>query len=85
MYSDMDLGFEDQESMKKNTKDSNDLIKLDSKEGLAQYFSAQNSTRTPLLKKNVVEISRIPLQEAVKNGNGKAYSLKISLKYCCTF
>ena len=66
----MDLGFDDQENLKRKEKDSNDLINLESKEGLAQYVPLQHSSRTPLLKKNVVEISRIPLQEAVKNGNG---------------
>ena len=74
MYSDMDLGFGDHENASRKSKfTSNDLIKLDSKEGLAQYTSAQSCTRTPLLTKNAVEISRIPLQEAVKNGNGKTY------------
>ena len=77
----MDLGFEDIENAKdsgfqkfQNRFASNDLIKLDSGEGVAQFVPGASLTRnrncTPLLKKDVVEISRIPLQEAVKNGNG---------------
>ena len=67
----MDLGFEDCEN--KHIKPqfaSNDLIKLDSREGLSRFVQNTGCTRTPLLKKNAVEISRIPLQEALKNGNG---------------
>ena len=71
----MDLGFEDCEN--KHIKPqfaSNDLIKLDSREGLSRFVQNTGCTRTPLLKKNAVEISRIPLQEALKNGNGTKYN-----------
>ena len=78
----MDLGFEDLENVKdssfqkfQNRFASNDLLKLDSGEGIAQFVPGggmhRNRNSTPLLKNEVVEISRIPLQEAVKNGNGK--------------
>ena len=77
----MDLGFEDLENVKdsgfqkfQNRFASNDLLKLDSGEGIAQFVPGggmpRNRNSTPLLKNEVVEISRIPLQEAVKNGNG---------------
>jgi hypothetical protein len=76
----MDLGFEDYENKHIKPKfASNELTKLESREGLSRFVQNSSCTRTPLLKKNAVEISRIPLQEALKNGNGIKYNEFINI------
>ena len=38
---------------------------------------------TPLMKKNAIEISRIPLQEALKNGNGNQFIKSMVINFSC--